>query len=87
MPVTVEFYGIPRRRAGVASVEVEAATLGELCTAVARLLPAFGESCLDGDRLRLGYVANVDGERFTTEPTTPLADGSHVLLLSADVGG
>lgn len=87
MPVTVEFYGIPRRRAGVASIALEAATLGDLLVTLGEQLPEFAETCLDGDRLRIGYIANIDGRTFTTEPSTPLPDGSHVLLLSADVGG
>ena len=33
------------------------------------------------------YKLSLNGERFVSDPETPLADGDVLLLLSADVGG
>lgn len=87
MPVDVEFYGIPRQRAGVARSTCEAATLGELLSVLQRRFPAFAAACLEGPRLRQGYVANINGERFVGDPSTPLGPHDAVLIFSADAGG
>ena len=87
MTVRIEFYGIARRRAGVPSIEVEATTLTEALHAAAVALPDFADDCLDGDRLRPDYLANVNGREFTSGSKTPLQDGDTVLILSADAGG
>ena len=39
----VEFLGIPRERAGVSEMEVDADTLGQLLGALAARFPALGE--------------------------------------------
>ena len=87
MAVRVEFYGIVRHQAGAASTQVEAATLGEALEEVGREFPAVAEHCLDGQRLRASYLANVNGARFTSDPATELRPEDTVLLLSADAGG
>lgn len=87
--VRLEFFGVPRERAGVASLPVETtdATLGAALRAAAERLPEFARRCLDGDRLKPGLVANINGRSFSSDPGTPLTDGDSVLILSADVGG
>lgn len=87
MSIRVEFYGIPRQRAGVASVEVEGDCLGEVLREVGASLPELAGACLDGDRLQGGYLANVNGTFFTSDPATPVKPGDAVLILSADAGG
>lgn len=87
MGVTVEFYGIPRQRAGVASVEVDGTRLGDVLRNVAEVLPGLAECCIDQERLKPGYLANVNGRKFTADPSLALKPGDSVLLLSADVGG
>lgn len=87
MAVRIEFYGIVRHQAGAASADVEAGTLGEALEEVGREFPALAEHCLDGRQLRAGYLANVNGARFTSDPKTELRRGDTVLLLSADAGG
>jgi molybdopterin converting factor small subunit len=82
----VELLGIPRERAGVSDLDVHAATLGELLSALAHRHPALGE-LIAGDRLHPSLAANLNGDRFVSDPDTPLVDGDHVLILSADVGG
>ena len=79
----VEFLGIPRERAGVAELEVEADTLGQLLGALAAAFPALGELITDG-ALHPSLAANLNGDEFVSDPETPLADDDRVLILSAD---
>ena len=85
--VQVEFYGIPRARAGVVKVTATAATLGDLIVELSSMMPALAESCFDGRTLKAGYTANLRGDVFTTHPDTTLRDGDAVLILSLDAGG
>ncbi len=87
MQVTVEFFGIPRARAGVAQAVAEGATLGAVLIDLARRYPALGDTCVEGYHLRPGFVANLRGERFVTDPATKLTEGDAILLLSQDAGG
>ena len=87
MSVTIEFFGVPRQRAGTQRVEIEAGSLGEALTVLSERFEGMAEVCFEGERLRLGYVANLNGDRFISEPDTPLADGDALLILSADAGG
>jgi sulfur-carrier protein len=87
MSVRVEFYGIARRRAGVAAVEVTAATLGEVIDQLQRELPALAAACFAEGKLQPGFLANVNGQEFTSRRETPLQEGDAVLILSADAGG
>jgi len=82
----VEFYGIPRERAGTARLEVDANTLGELLRTLATQMPALGEFICK-DRLQSAAVANLNGERFVSDPVTPLNGSDCLLILSADAGG
>ena len=82
----VELFGVPRERAGVAAVDVQAETLGQLLAALAMRFPALGE-CIDAGRLQPSFVANLNGDRFVSDPRTPLRQSDSVLILSADAGG
>jgi molybdopterin converting factor small subunit len=82
----VEFLGIARERAGVAEVELHAHTFGQLVSILAVRFPAL-EELLSPDARRPSVVANINGERFVTDPDTPLAPDDCVLILSADAGG
>jgi molybdopterin converting factor small subunit len=82
----VELFGIPRERAGVAELDMQAGTLGELFEALATRFPAFHE-LVATDRQRPSIVANLNGDMFVTDPRTPLRDEDCVLILSADAGG
>ena len=82
----VEFLGIPRQRAGIAQIEVRAETLGELLEALASDIPTLAE-LIAGDRLQASIAANLNGERFVSDPETVLRENDRVLILSADAGG
>lgn len=87
MTVRIEFFSIPRIRAGTEAVDVEAETLGEALREVGRLFPQFERTCLAGKQLKAGYIANVNGRRFVSAAETPLEAGDCVMILSADAGG
>lgn len=91
--VRIEFFGVPRIRAGVSFVEIgDVATLGELLEVLANQLPT-----LQGDCLRLASgatweltehcVANLSGHRFVRDLGQPLEPDDVLLILSADAGG
>lgn len=82
----VELLGIPRERAGVGELELEADTLGQLLVALAVRFPSLGE-LITADRLQPSVVANLNGDRFVSDPGTELKEGDSVLILSADAGG
>jgi len=82
----VEFLGVPRQRAGISELEVQANTLGQLLGALATRIPPLGEF-IAVDRLHSSFVANLNGDQFISDPATPLVHDDHVLILSADAGG
>ncbi len=82
----VEFLGVPRQRAGVAELVIEAETLGQLLTTLSDRLPSLSELIV-GDRLHPAFVANLNGDEFISDPATALGAHDYVLILSADAGG
>jgi molybdopterin converting factor small subunit len=91
MTVSVEFYGIPRQRAGTAQAELtvpgDVVRLGDLLIQLAERFPNLAESCLNEGSLCQGYVANLGGRRFVTDPETRVHAGETLLIMSADAGG
>jgi molybdopterin converting factor small subunit len=86
----VEFFGVPRERAGLAELEMNADTLGQLWATLAARIPSFGKLISmdgQGSHLHPAFVANLNGDRFVSDPGTPLAENDCVLILSADAGG
>ncbi len=84
--VIVEFYGVPRLRAGVSWLAVEADTIHAALAAVAAACPGLAD-VLAGDQLAPHYLVSVNGDRFVTELDAELVPGTVLLLLSADAGG
>jgi len=84
--VTIEFYGIPRERAGRTEVTVHAATVGAALLEVERQCPGLRGLCAAG-RLTEHYRLSLDGRQFLTDSRQQLSDGARLLLLSADAGG
>ena len=87
MPITVEFYGVARLRAGHAQIEVEGTNLGDVLLAAERACPALCGAVTDGGTLLSAYRASINGLEFTTDPSAPLKLGDSVLILAADAGG
>jgi molybdopterin converting factor small subunit len=82
----VEFLGIPRERAGISELEVQADTLGQLLGALATRCPALGD-LMSAEGFHPSIAANLNGDAFVSDLATPLADGDRLLILSADAGG
>jgi molybdopterin converting factor small subunit len=82
----VEFLGVSRERAGIAELDVQASTLGQLLGTLAVQTPGLAE-LIDVDRLHPSLAASLNGDRFISDPATPLRAEDRVLILSADVGG
>ena len=85
--IRVELYEGARQIAGVASVDVEAATLGEALDAVRALHPQLEPRVLVPGGLAPHWRASLGGKRFVEDPQTPLEAGECVLLVSALAGG
>lgn len=84
--VIIEFYGIPRQRAGRADLPIRADTVSDALAAVVKACPGLHDVLLRGN-LAPHYRVSVDGNRFVTEMNERLAPGTRLLLLSADAGG
>jgi molybdopterin-guanine dinucleotide biosynthesis protein A len=85
--ITIELFGVPRLRAGVSRLSVEAATLGDALLTLGRAAPALVGTVLDAGKLNPAYVVSLNGDRFITDLSTPLSHGDSLLLLAVDVGG
>lgn len=85
--VNVEFFGLARLRAGVDRTTAIGANLGDVLLDLSGRFPSLASTCIDGQRLKSGFIANLSGDRFVSEPATPLRDGDALLLLSLDAGG
>ncbi len=70
----------------MAELELDADTLGELLTALEHRFPAFREVVRAGC-LCSSFVANLNGDKFISDPRTRLSSHDSVLILSADAGG
>jgi hypothetical protein len=91
LSIHVEFYGIPRQRAGTShtsvSVPVSQVSLGFVLCELAHRFPALAEMCIDRGSLRSGFIVSIGGERFVCDPRTRVGPGDTLLLMSADAGG
>ena len=82
----VEFFGVPRERAGMSTLEVQADTLGQLLGTLAEQIPSLA-NLMGVNRLHPAFIASLNGDRFVSDPGTPLSENDCVLILSADAGG
>ena len=82
----VEFLGIPRERAGISEMELEAETLGQVLGQISARCPGLSE-LITSEGLHPSVVANLNGDEFVKALNTRLAEDDHLLILSADAGG
>ena len=82
----VEFFGIPRERAGVSELDIAAATVGELLASLAERFPGLRD-LMTRDGPHSSVTINLNGDLFINDVKTTLTEDDHVLLLSADAGG
>ena len=82
----VEFLGIPRERAGISEMELEAETLGQVLGQISARCPGLSE-LITCEGLHPSVVANLNGDEFVKSLDTRLAEDDRLLILSADAGG
>lgn len=85
--IVVEFYGMPRRTAGMAELSIEASTVEEALVRVERICPRLGGLVGPQHRLSSLYLLSVNGQYFVDDLNQLLHSGERLLLLSADAGG
>jgi molybdopterin converting factor small subunit len=85
--VVVEFFGIPRQRAGRAELAVPVGTVAQTLAAVERACPGLAGLLQADGRLSPHYLLSVNGQHFVTDLNEPLGPADRMLLLSADAGG
>lgn len=85
--VTVEFYGIPRLRAGRDRLDLCAPTVHEALILVEQACPGLtGIISADG-LLEQHFLVSLNGRAFVRTTSQDLAPNDRLLLLSADAGG
>jgi hypothetical protein len=85
--ITVEFYGIPRQRAGRAELAVQADSIAELLRCVQLACPGLDDLVEANGKLSPRYLISIDGMHFIMNERQRLEPGARVLILSADAGG
>jgi len=85
--VTIELYGVPRVRAGRRECSVSASTVADAVRSLERQCPELTGSVIIDGCLHAAYRLSLNGERFISDPTTPLAAGDSLVLVAADAGG
>ncbi len=85
--VTVEFFGVPRQRAGRAELTVAARSVGELLEKIEQTCPGLAGLRQPDGHLAAHYLLSIDGRQFISDVGQSLRPGDRVLLLSADAGG
>jgi hypothetical protein len=83
----IEFYGVPRLRAGMSRLTVAGASVGEAIDAMALACPSLSGHVFQNGSVHPAYKLSVNGERFVSDRSILLSDGDTLLILSADVGG
>jgi hypothetical protein len=85
--VIVEFFGVPRWRAGRAELRVAAGTGAEVLARVEHACPGLAGLVRADGRLAPQYLLSLDGHRFVNDLGAAVRAGTRLLLLSADAGG
>ena len=87
MTVRVEFFGIVRRWAETDQTQLEADDLAEAIGKLRRLFPRLDGLCIDENGFLPGFIANLNGRQFVSDPSITLAENDCLLIMSVDVGG
>ncbi len=85
--MTFELFGTARLRAKVARVEVAADDLERAIAGLREACPSLDGPVISGGSMAASYLLSLNGDRFISDPKTPLSDEDCLLLISADAGG
>ena len=86
-PVVVEFFAVPRLRAGRAELSVAPGPASAVLAEVVARCPGLSDLLTPSGRLAPHYLLSLDGREFLRDLARDLPPGSRLLLLSADAGG
>ncbi len=91
LEIKIEFYGIARQRAQISDTLISdvqnAIPLHQVLRHLANKFPDLNGECIADDQLQPGFVANLNGEQFVTNPDHRIRPGESILIMSADAGG
>ncbi len=87
--VEVEFFGLPRQRAGVDRCSVAAGPLGQILERLERSLPGLAPDIIEGGRLTRHTLIALDGQATleASDLERPIAAGQTLVFVSAQAGG
>lgn len=86
--VEIEFFGLPRQRAGVDRCAVAAGTLGQILETLARQLPGLVPDILEArGRPSRHLLIALDGQTIVDDLARPIARGQTLVFISAQAGG
>ena len=90
--IRIEFFGIPRQRAGVVETVIdfdggEEIELHRVFRELTQQYPQLKEVCLSDGSLARGYIANIDGKKFVADSKAKVRSESTIMIMSADAGG
>ena len=85
--VTVEFYGMPRQRAGRAELVERAGAVADILATVKTACNGLADLTREDGMLARHYLLSINGDSFVTDVKQALEPGTRLLLLSADAGG
>jgi len=85
--VIVEFFGIPRLRAGHVELAVAPGRVMDVLAELRARCPGLSDLLTHEGRLSPHYLLSLDGGEFLLDLRRELTSGQRILLLSADAGG
>jgi hypothetical protein len=85
--VTIELFGIPRQRAGLEQITVQASTLADAVCQLEVSCPRLAGMIQANGTLSPQYLLSLNGVRFVGDLRMKLPVKARLLLLSADAGG
>ena len=85
--VTIELFGIPRQRAGIAEMTVTACTIADALQQLATSCPNLDGLFQKNGTLSPHYLLSINGARFAGQLQEMLPSHARLLLFSADAGG
>jgi sulfur-carrier protein len=85
--VIVEFFGVPRLRAGRGEMRIATGTIAEVLKRVEYACPGLGGLMSTDGHVLPHYLLSIDGRRFVTDLAEVIGPDERLLILSADAGG
>lgn len=85
--VEIEFYGVIRLRAGVASYRVNPGTLESVLRQLEQVFPALAPAYVHAGQAKSHLLVSRAGTEILDDPATPVHAGDCLVFVSAQAGG